>query len=70
MSQETVVIGVKGMSCDHCRRAVEKAVQAVSGVLSAGVDLAAAKVNVTFDSTKADLAKIKTAIAGAGYQPL
>ena len=34
------VINVEGMSCDHCRNAVESALAKLNGVTSAEVDLA------------------------------
>ena len=33
------VINVEGMSCDHCRNAVESALAKLNGVTSAEVDL-------------------------------
>ena len=50
---------VEGMSCGHCKNAVEKAVGALAGVLSAEVDLAANTLVVEFDANKMTLAKSK-----------
>lgn len=36
----TKVMKIEGMSCDHCKRSVEKALGKISGVDSAAVDLA------------------------------
>ena len=60
-------ITVEGMSCDHCRQAVEKAVLAVTGVAAAKVDLAAKILSVDYDAAKCDLAEIRAAIDDAGF---
>lgn len=36
----TKVMKIEGMSCDHCKRSVEKVLGTISGVDSACVDLA------------------------------
>ncbi|HRT82311.1 MAG TPA: cation transporter, partial [Oscillospiraceae bacterium] len=43
---EKTVIKVEGMSCGHCVKAVEGALNELDGVLSAKVDLEAANVTV------------------------
>ena len=60
-------ITVEGMSCDHCRQAVEKAVLAVTGVAAAKVDLAAKLLSVDYDTAKCGLAEIRAAIDDAGF---
>lgn len=55
---------VTGMTCDHCRRAVEDEVGVVPGVTSVVVDLAAGSVDVEGD---ADDAAVRAAIVEAGY---
>ena len=64
---EKVALTVEGMSCDHCKNAVEKAVRALPGVLAAEVDLAAKRLQVDFDPTKTSLQDIKAAVDDAGY---
>jgi copper chaperone len=51
MSQ--LVLKIEGMTCMHCKMAVEKALKGVSGVTSAQVDLAGkqAVVNGSVDET-------------------
>ncbi len=56
---------VTGMSCDHCRVAVETEVGAVPGVTGVAVDLAAGTVRVEGD---ADDRLVRDAIAEAGYE--
>ncbi|MBC8014442.1 MAG: heavy-metal-associated domain-containing protein [Sporomusaceae bacterium] len=58
---------VEGMSCGHCKNAVEKAVGALPGLLSAEVDLAAKSLMVEFDASKTTLSEIKDAVVEEGY---
>jgi copper chaperone CopZ len=56
---------VPGISCDHCRRAIEADVGGVTGVERVVVDVAARTVAVTGDA--ADDA-VRAAIGDAGYE--
>lgn len=64
MSKKTVF--VEGMSCNHCRMAVEKALSAVPGVSQAKVDLAAKQAKVETDGSVTDAA-LTAAVTDAGY---
>ena len=57
---------VPGMSCEHCRTAIETSVGRVPGVLAIEVDLDAKQVAVTGDGTVDD-ARVVAAIDDAGY---
>jgi copper ion binding protein len=59
------VYSVSGMTCDHCRAAVESHVGAVPGVTAVAVDLARATVLV---EGQADDALVRDAIVEAGYE--
>ena len=61
------VVKVEGMSCNHCKAAVEKAVLGLPGVSAAQVDLAAGTLRVEFDPGKTGLEDIKAAVDDAGY---
>jgi len=54
---------VPGISCDHCKRAIETEVSAVDGVSAVGVDVDAKLVTVTGGPDDA----IRAAIDDAGY---
>ena len=56
---------VEGMTCDHCIRAVTKAVTEVDSGAKIDVDLAAHKVRV---DSKASIHDVRSAIAEAGYE--
>lgn len=65
---DTVVLKVEGMTCGHCKNAVEKAVKAIPGVSSAEVTLEDNTVTINFDTHVVGLEAIKNAIVEAGYQ--
>lgn len=58
---------VEGMSCGHCKAAVEKALKAVDGVENAVVDLNNKSVEVTLTKEVGDGALVK-AVTDAGYE--
>jgi len=64
---EKQVVTVEGMSCGHCKNAVEKAVRGLAGVAAAEVDLAAKTLTVEFEAAKISLAAIKAAVAEEGF---
>jgi copper chaperone len=61
----TVVLNVEGMTCGHCKAAVEGAVTKVGA--AGQVDLAAKTVTVEFDPAKVSESKIREAIVDQGY---
>jgi Cu+-exporting ATPase len=60
-------IKVEGMTCNHCKMAVEKALKAVDGVKTAEVDLAAKTAAVTLEKAVDDSILTK-AVVDAGYE--
>ncbi|TDT57295.1 heavy metal translocating P-type ATPase [Fonticella tunisiensis] len=65
-----VVIGVGGMTCASCVRAVERAVSKINGVSKAEVNLATESLFVEYDPSKVRLSMIKKTVKFAGYEPL
>lgn len=61
----TRTYSVPGISCDHCKHAIEGELAKVAGVASATVDVAAKTVTVEGDA--GDDA-IRAAVAEAGYE--
>jgi copper chaperone CopZ len=59
---------VPGISCDHCRRAIESALAGVDGVTEAVVDVAAKTVTVAIDEGRVGLDEVEAAVAEAGYE--
>ena len=63
MSEMT--LKVEGMTCNHCKMHVEKALNGVSGVEKASVDLTKGEAVVVGNANREDLVK---AVSDAGYK--
>lgn len=63
----TTSIDVKGMSCNHCVNAIEKAVGNIDGVSYVEVDLSENQVTVSYDDLRVSIDKLKEAIEDQGY---
>lgn len=59
---------VAGMTCDHCVRAVRKAIESVPGVRSASVDLASARAEARVIPGWVDEQGLRASISQAGYE--
>jgi len=62
------VIHVEGMTCGHCKAAVEKAVKTLKGVSNAAVDMEAKSLAVDFDPQLTSEQVIRDAVSRAGYE--
>ena len=62
------ILKVEGMSCNHCKAAVTRAVSALKGVSSVEVDLEKKTVAVNYDDAQLPLDRVKDAIQGEGYR--
>ena len=60
---------VEGMSCNHCKMSVEKAISAVPGVSACVVDLASKTATITLQADVADQA-LMDAVRGADFTPV
>lgn len=65
--QQTQTLNIEGMTCASCVGRVEKALQAVPGVLHAGVNLATEQASITWADREADPAALLAAVRRAGY---
>ena len=65
MESENLILSVPGVSCEHCRTAITKEVELVTGVASVDVDLEQKVVSVR--GSGLDDAAIRAAIDEAGY---
>jgi copper chaperone len=63
----TEVIKVEGMTCGHCKMAVERALSSLKGVSSAEVDLSNNTVSVRYDETNVGRDQFAEAIEAEGY---
>jgi copper ion binding protein len=64
---EKKTLKVEGMSCEHCVKAVTKALSQLSGVKKVKVDLKGASASFEFDPAKIGLEEIAAAIADSGF---
>ncbi len=60
-----IELEITGMTCGHCKTAVENALKSVSGVSDVTVELEAGKASVT---GLADLKALIAAVTEEGYQ--
>ena len=63
----TATLKVKGMSCDHCVRAVTQALKNTEGVQDATVDLTHARATVQYDDSKTNPRVLASALMDEGY---
>ena len=62
------IMTVEGMSCNHCKMSVEKALTALDGVKGAQVDLEKKTATIALERDVADDV-LKKAVAEAGFEP-
>jgi copper chaperone len=67
MSEKTI-LGVDGMSCQHCVSAVTEALNSIPGVKKAKVSLEKAEAEIKHDGSVA-IDALKTAISEVGFTP-
>ena len=65
---ESSVLTVPGISCEHCKKTIEGAVKDLVGVDRVEVDIAGRTVSVDFDQEKISLPAIVAAIDEVGYE--
>jgi copper chaperone len=66
MTDET--LNVEGMSCAHCKAAVEGELKALPGIEKANADVARGTVEVRYDESKVGAEDLESAIEEAGYR--
>jgi copper chaperone len=64
---ETLTLEVHGMSCGGCEQRVREAVGALDGVVTVTPEHIGDEVEVTYDASRMDVARIAAAIAGLGF---
>jgi copper chaperone len=65
MTEKT--LNVKGMSCGHCKAAVEGELNKLAGVESSNADVEKGIVEVSYDEAAVTTEDLKGAIEEAGY---
>ncbi len=64
---ETTTWSVRGMTCEHCVRAVREELSSLDGVVGVEVDLGTSQVQVHSEG-HLDPATVAAAVAEAGYE--
>ncbi|MBT9166997.1 MAG: Copper chaperone CopZ [Syntrophomonadaceae bacterium] len=65
---EKIKLEISGLSCNHCKMKIEKALKTVAGVKNVRVNLASGEAEVDFDAAKISEAELKAVIVDAGYE--
>ena len=60
-------LNVEGMSCGHCKAAVEGELNKLSGVTKANADIERGTVKVSYDEATVSTGDLEGAIEEAGY---
>ncbi len=61
------VIGVNGMTCGHCKKAIEDALNNLEGVKHVAVNLEEGNVTVKYDEELVTLGDLRIEIENQGY---
>ncbi|MFC2947188.1 copper chaperone CopZ [Virgibacillus sediminis] len=61
-------LDVRGMTCSHCERAVEGALQELEGVIGVEVNLGTNRVDVTYDEAQVTVKDMQKAVEDQGYE--
>ncbi|WP_353892215.1 copper ion binding protein [Proteinivorax hydrogeniformans] len=62
-----VIFSVSGMSCGHCKAAVEKALDKLDGVKTVDVNLELGEVTINYDENVVTREQLINTITDAGY---
>ncbi|HET7627453.1 MAG TPA: copper chaperone CopZ [Bacillales bacterium] len=62
-----IKLKVDGMSCEHCKKAVNGALAELDGVQAVEVSVKRGEAEVSYDETKVTLEQMKDAIEDQGY---
>lgn len=65
---EQTTINIKGMTCNHCKMAVEGALTELDGVSGVEVNVKQGKADVSYDSSKVTVSEMSEAVEDQGYE--
>jgi copper chaperone len=63
-----LTLAIDGMTCQHCKMTVERALRGVDGVQDAQVSLEDARAEVEFDPGRATVEALVQAVDEEGYE--
>ncbi len=67
MAKQEIHLSISGMSCAHCKAAVEKALQGLPGVARTEVFLEEGRAVVEIDPARVKVEELKQKVEEAGY---
>ena len=67
-AKKTIVLKVRGMTCEGCETHIEVPLRNLQGVISADADYKQHNVTVVYDPAQVTVEKIKEAITATGYE--
>ncbi len=65
---QKITLKIAGMSCDHCKTAVEEKLEKLDGVDDVTVNLAEGIAKIVYDADEVGVGQLQQAIVDAGYQ--
>ncbi len=65
--EKAITLGITGMSCASCSQRIEKGLIKLTGILSANINLALEKAQVSYDDSQVKIEDIKRKIEDIGY---
>ncbi|MDW7652324.1 MAG: copper ion binding protein [Bacillota bacterium] len=65
---EKLSLSVAGMSCNHCKMKIEKALKTLDGVEDASVNLEKGTADISYDAGKVSEDDLRAVIGDAGYE--
>ena len=68
MANQILNLPVRGMTCAHCARSVERRLAATPGVAKAAVDLQAATATVEYEADVVKPEALASAVRALGYE--
>ncbi|HHX23080.1 MAG: copper chaperone CopZ [Tepidanaerobacteraceae bacterium] len=66
-SRSDITLKVQGMSCGHCKEAVERSIGVLPGVSKVEAKVEEGKVNISYNPSEVNLDDIVQAVEDAGY---
>ncbi|QHA90180.1 copper chaperone CopZ [Bacillus sp. N1-1] len=64
---EQTTLKIKGMTCDHCKAAVNNALTELEGVAEVDVNVKEGTAKVSYDSSSVSVSEMNEAVEEQGY---
>ncbi|EEG77131.1 heavy-metal-associated domain-containing protein [Dethiobacter alkaliphilus] len=65
---DKLTLNIGGMTCNHCKMKVEKALKTLDGVQDVQINLEAGQADVSYDGSKISESDLKAVVGDAGYE--